>query len=366
MLKKVIATLSQKFLLVLAALLLAAGTAVTFVETPSASAASASCPPQISYGSTGSWVTKLQNDLKTKENANLTADGIFGPNTQSAVETWQSSHLSQVKEVDGIVGPLTWASLNECGSTSVGTVSTPSRSGTTAVGTVSTPSRSSTITFSAGGYTLTIEHADASLQTRVAEIESIFQHSYPKIVQRFALSPTTASKHVTLLFATTYNGSSVSFAETYWSQNLVVANPVQVMASPSGMGWVTHEFTHTVQKYSVVCGSGGNGGTDWVAESLATYGDWSYSPIASYMTFTDPRAPQSTDSYKEGYGIGARFFVWLQHRYSPSLPDQVNHGCQRGTTAESTLKSVTHKTVDQLWAEYAADRSFTIALPLNG
>ncbi len=56
----------------------------------------------IKRGSRGEWVQKLQRML------DLTADGIFGPKTESAVRIWQRNHSIGV---DGIVGPQTWASF---------------------------------------------------------------------------------------------------------------------------------------------------------------------------------------------------------------------------------------------------------------
>ncbi|HEU5374220.1 MAG TPA: peptidoglycan-binding protein, partial [Ktedonobacteraceae bacterium] len=60
-----------------------------------------------SQGSTGSAVKALQRQLNA-HGASLTVDGNFGPATNSAVRSFQSSHgLS----VDGSAGPQTWNAL---------------------------------------------------------------------------------------------------------------------------------------------------------------------------------------------------------------------------------------------------------------
>lgn len=60
--------------------------------------------PTIREGSASSLdVAELQRKL------NITADGIFGPQTTAAVKSFQSSHGLAA---DGIVGPLTWAALD--------------------------------------------------------------------------------------------------------------------------------------------------------------------------------------------------------------------------------------------------------------
>jgi serine/threonine protein kinase len=74
------------------------------------------CPPTQEYGSTGSWVKVLQQELsargmKDQDGKTLVVDGEFGPRTRYAVESWQK-HASI--QVDGIVGPITWHTLGKC------------------------------------------------------------------------------------------------------------------------------------------------------------------------------------------------------------------------------------------------------------
>jgi hypothetical protein len=71
----------------------------------------ASVPPEsqvLSEGSSGPAVVYLQQRLNVW-GANLTADGSFGPATDSAVRSFQTSHNLNV---DGIVGPATWGALD--------------------------------------------------------------------------------------------------------------------------------------------------------------------------------------------------------------------------------------------------------------
>jgi len=66
-----------------------------------------SSQPTVQEGDSGAAVTTLQLDLDDL-GAKLTADGVFGPLTLTAVKSFQGKHgLTQ----DGIVGPLTWAAI---------------------------------------------------------------------------------------------------------------------------------------------------------------------------------------------------------------------------------------------------------------
>ena len=59
-------------------------------------------------GSTGAEVKAIQSILNGKAGAHLAVDGDFGGVTEAAVKAWQTFYRL---EVDGIVGPATWATL---------------------------------------------------------------------------------------------------------------------------------------------------------------------------------------------------------------------------------------------------------------
>ena len=68
---------------------------------------STSYPGLLRVGSTGTGVRTLQQALANK-GYSLSADGVFGPITQNAVRSFQSS---QGITADGVVGPVTWGRL---------------------------------------------------------------------------------------------------------------------------------------------------------------------------------------------------------------------------------------------------------------
>ncbi len=67
-------------------------------------------PPTLKSGSRGTEVTALQERLIRLGLDPGKADGIFGPNTRSAVKAFQKAADIAA---DGIVGPDTWAALNK-------------------------------------------------------------------------------------------------------------------------------------------------------------------------------------------------------------------------------------------------------------
>ena len=81
---------------------------------------------QVGYGSQGSDVTELQK-LLNNNGYKLTADGIFGSQTQAAVKDYQKKNgLS----VDGIVGNNTWGALTKANSgTTTNQSTTPANTG---------------------------------------------------------------------------------------------------------------------------------------------------------------------------------------------------------------------------------------------
>jgi len=79
-------------------------TPVTFSDFSSATAGSRT----VRLGDRGSDVTELQQLLNNSGFNAGTADGVFGPTTQAAVESFQST---RGLTVDGVVGSATWSAL---------------------------------------------------------------------------------------------------------------------------------------------------------------------------------------------------------------------------------------------------------------
>jgi peptidoglycan hydrolase-like protein with peptidoglycan-binding domain len=110
--------LTKKTLVTLSTLTLAT-TCVAF-STPTSEAAAkdtyskkieakAETRPTLRKGSHSSYVKDLQQSLKDVK-YNTSVDGIFGTQTQNVVKEFQTDHSLSP---DGIVGPLTWAALDE-------------------------------------------------------------------------------------------------------------------------------------------------------------------------------------------------------------------------------------------------------------
>jgi peptidoglycan hydrolase-like protein with peptidoglycan-binding domain len=89
-------------LLVMAVLAVAAVPALADPGASASGGASASSEVVVKRGDRGSAVRMIQEEL------GITADGVFGPQTERAVKRFQRSHNL---EPDGIVGPLTRGAL---------------------------------------------------------------------------------------------------------------------------------------------------------------------------------------------------------------------------------------------------------------
>ena len=65
--------------------------------------------PTLQQGASGSSVRRLQRALTAALATSVGIDGSFGPATETAVRSYQSS---RGLGVDGVVGPATWSALH--------------------------------------------------------------------------------------------------------------------------------------------------------------------------------------------------------------------------------------------------------------
>ena len=67
--------------------------------------------PFLSSGDSAPCVAFLQRRLNAKGAGHLTVDAVFGPATTRAVKSFQRACGFRNHEIDGLVGPKTWAGL---------------------------------------------------------------------------------------------------------------------------------------------------------------------------------------------------------------------------------------------------------------
>jgi hypothetical protein len=205
---------------------------------------------------------------------------------------------------------------------------------------------------SSSSYTLNVDDPGNLLSSSlITQLQSVFQYSYPKLVQRFGsasspqsvtltASPTLASAHAT--------AGTVTVAETIGSH--ITVNATFQNQYPAYLGWLTHELTHVVQGYSTT------NVPLWFVEGMAEYGRYYYAPAgANPAQFNVLNAPTASDTAPQPYTTAARFLIWLQQHTSPTIVDQLNKAVQTGQDFTATFQQITGGTVDQLWAQYVAD-----------
>ena len=139
---------------------------------------------QLSYGSSGSDVEKLQNYLNKVGNYGLEPDGKYGPKTQEAVKKYQSSNNLTV---DGVAGNETWGSLSDAISKST---SGASNTGSTSPNTAQAVPDYSKYSYDASTDTAyqqalaALQQASATVPTYQASYDDQLQEIYDKIVNR--------------------------------------------------------------------------------------------------------------------------------------------------------------------------------------
>jgi hypothetical protein len=115
--KEIVGTPSKvrgiKLSLIVITILLLSAFVPLHLSSSTGTAQATTCPSTIRYGSSGTWVKRLQGSLNTRAVSNyLEVDGSFGPKTQTSVKQFQRAYKLTV---DGIVGPQTWSALGFCG-----------------------------------------------------------------------------------------------------------------------------------------------------------------------------------------------------------------------------------------------------------
>jgi hypothetical protein len=108
-------------------------------------------------------------------------------------------------------------------------------------------------------------------------------------------------------------------------------------------GILIHELTHIIQLPYPDSVPG------WLVEGIADYNRW-----VRYEPHNWESGPPDGESYKDGYGRAADFLGWVERHYDRKLVQAIHAEACAGKYTDDLFHKRTKKTLDQLWAEYAA------------
>ena len=190
------------------------------------------------------------------------------------------------------------------------------------------------------GYTLIFINQDPSFDPAVKErLISTFFTVYPK---EAATYNTNTARKVTFVIDTSYKGVAAT------GNDVTSFNPQWFKKHPGDIDVVTHEVMHIVQAYPNHSGPG------WITEGIADYVRYTMGVdnAGAGWKLPDYNAQQS---YKNAYRVTARFFAWLEGHGHTGIVKSLDNAMRTRTYTGDTWKALTGKTVDELWADYAAN-----------
>ncbi len=196
-----------------------------------------------------------------------------------------------------------------------------------------------------GQYTLIFTNNSPDFATAAGDrvkalLEAAFFEVYPVLAAKY--NPNTLRK-VVFLIDPSYSGVAAT------ANGIVHYDPHYMLGSPTDVDVVTHEVMHIVQAYNNTINIPG-----WLIEGIADYARYTYGVNNAGAGWTLPAFNQS-QKYTDSYRVTARFLVWLEKSVKPDLVKDLNAACYNKTYSAETWKTLTGKTVDELWAAYAAN-----------
>ena len=196
------------------------------------------------------------------------------------------------------------------------------------------------VRYSEGGYTLTLHNKDAGTPAVMMErmIEEFFA-TYPTMAA--AYNPGAATS-VRLTFDPAYDGVA------YASGSQIVVSSNWARGAPEDVDVVAHEGFHVVQAYDTPDAPG------WAVEGLADFARARYGNLNSGACWSMQRY-QSGQNYTDAYGVTARFLLWIETNVRASIATELDDALRSEQYSAAFWTSKTGKTVDALWADYAAD-----------
>jgi hypothetical protein len=200
--------------------------------------------------------------------------------------------------------------------------------------------------FNKKGYKLTVENQDPNFSPELKnKLVETFYTVYPELANAYNKK---TLKSVTFVIDTTYNGVAAT------DNGRVVFSAKYMTAHPHDIDVVTHEVMHIVQDYGH-----NNNGPGWLTEGIADYARYKFGVDNAGAKWALP-AFRSSQSYENSYRITARFLVWVEKNVKPGLVKNLDAQLRNHTFTNDSWKNETGKTLDELWAAYAANPTLEV------
>ncbi len=190
-----------------------------------------------------------------------------------------------------------------------------------------------------GRYTLVFISKDSafSAATKQKMVDAFFT-VYPQEAKRFN---SKTLKKITFVIDPAFEGVAAT------DDGIATYSPKWLKEHPEDIDVVTHEVMHVVQAYP-------EGAPGWLTEGIADYARYAYgvNNVLAKWALPDYKAGQH---YTNSYRITARFLVWLGKNVRATLVNELDSAARSRTYSPDLWKKKTGKTLDELWAAYAAN-----------
>ena len=184
---------------------------------------------------------------------------------------------------------------------------------------------------------LTIEgDIDGAMAPIAGQLTTLFYECYPALLKRFENPDKFAARKIKLVFKKGIKVPGYSHRDT------VTVSVDWFAKHPEDLGLFTHELTHLVQAYP-------NPNPGWLTEGIADYARHHFGP-KEQPGWSLPRKLRPEQSYKNSYGVTAKFLVWLEEKH-PGSVDKLHRQMQSGKFEVEEFETITGKDVETLWRE---------------
>lgn len=190
-------------------------------------------------------------------------------------------------------------------------------------------------------FTLTIEGPiSPEFAPVVGRLTTHFYECYPRLLKRFENPDKPANRRIRLIFEPSLRAPAQA------SGDRVQISINWMRQHPDDIGIIAHELTHIVQAYP-------DPNPGWLTEGIADYARHIYGP-ANQVGWKLPERLTEKQSYRDSYGVTARFLLWLDEKF-PDTVDKLHRKMQLREFQITDFQVLTGKDVDTLWKECVAD-----------